>query len=268
MRFYASATKAPVNQPEGATVRVRRSAGFTLIELLVVIAIIAILAAILFPVFAQARDKARQTACLNNEKQITLGILQYIQDYDEAFPVSVVNRSATPAAGTIIGWADAIQPYVKSIAVYQCPSEPSEPSTNPASPGYTDYFINKNASDGDQTLPLSQNPAMTFLIGEGGSTNATPLANSTARFRSNGCNGAGDTTTLDPFLPVCPAPGLAYNLGGGGQRHALGANYGFLDGHTKWIKNLTNQTSNTIWNGLTPFTQSLSNPTFRVRDYP
>ena len=68
-------------------VKVTTKRGFTLIELLVVIAIIAILAAILFPVFAKAREKARQTTCLSNVKQITLGILQYAQDYDERFPM-------------------------------------------------------------------------------------------------------------------------------------------------------------------------------------
>ena len=73
----------------GLSTLARRSrAGFTLIELLVVIAIIAILAAILFPVFAQARDKARQSSCLSNEKQMALGILAYTQDYDEIFPLS------------------------------------------------------------------------------------------------------------------------------------------------------------------------------------
>lgn len=245
-----------------------RVAGFTLIELLVVIAIISILAAILFPVFAQAREKARQTSCLNNEKQITLGILQYIQDWDEAFPVSVINRSVSPPADALIGWADAIQPYVKSLAVYQCPSEPAPASLDPRAAGYTDYWINKNASDGGQVLPECKNPAITLLVGEGGSTNGTPLANSTARFRSNGCNGAGDTTTLDPTLPVCPGPGLVNNLGGGGQRHALGANFGFMDGHVKWYKNQTSQASRQIWNGLTPFSQSGNDPTFRLRDSP
>lgn len=242
-----------------------RPRGFTLIELLVVIAIIAILAAILFPVFAQAREKARAAACMSNEKQITLGVLQYIQDYEECFPVSVVNRAVVPPAGAIIGWADAIQPYIKNVQVYQCPSESSAPVLTPQTAGYTDYWINKNASDGDQNLPQSEFPSLTLLIGEGGSSTGTPLANQTARFRSNGCNGAGDTTTLDPFLPVCPGPGLATNLAGGGQRHTLGANYGFLDGHVKWYKNPTNQTSTVIYNGATPFTTSLSNPTFRVR---
>ncbi len=90
---------------------------FTLIELLVVIAIIAILAAILFPVFAQAREKARQTACLSNMKQIALGIVQYTQDYDELLPPSRNN-----SMGVVTPWHWLIQPYVKNLQVFKCPS--------------------------------------------------------------------------------------------------------------------------------------------------
>src|SRR5919205_521722 len=94
-----------------------KSAGFTLIELLVVIAIIAILAAILFPVFARARDKARQTACLSNMKQIGTGIMMYAQDYDELLPPSRNNST-----GGVTPWHWLIQPYVKSLPVFKCPS--------------------------------------------------------------------------------------------------------------------------------------------------
>jgi len=89
--------------------------GFTLIELLVVIAIIAILAAILFPVFAQVREKARAISCTSNEKQMGLGILQYIQDNDEAFPMNeyASNLNGT-ADGPLIYWTDAILPYMKN----------------------------------------------------------------------------------------------------------------------------------------------------------
>lgn len=86
---------------------------FTLIELLVVIAIIAILAAILFPVFAQAREKARQTACLSNQKQIGLAILMYAQDYDESLPFAAVKISDTDP---LVMWYDVVEPYVKSGA--------------------------------------------------------------------------------------------------------------------------------------------------------
>ena len=119
------------------------SRGFTLIELLVVIAIIAILAAILFPVFARARENARRTSCLSNLKQIGLGAMQYSQDYDEYYVAAYQKGSGSnhalttdPAlpgyyfymsfgqgsAGRVISWQDLIYPYVKSIPLYTCPS--------------------------------------------------------------------------------------------------------------------------------------------------
>ncbi|RYG03305.1 MAG: DUF1559 domain-containing protein, partial [Chitinophagaceae bacterium] len=102
--------------------------GFTLIELLVVIAIIAILAAILFPVFGRARENARRSSWQSNLKQIALGVKQYTQDYDEKFP-----PRRKPAAGEperpngIYGWATMIQPYLKSEQIFQCPSESEAP---------------------------------------------------------------------------------------------------------------------------------------------
>src|SRR5205823_175043 len=123
---------------------------FTLIELLVVIAIIAILAAILFPVFAQARESARTTSCLSNTKQLGLGILQYIQDYDEKFPLWIycdsvggANPSPNSGPGTVdtpwgpwknnhIGWDKTVQPYVKNVQVFKCPSnDVGVDATNP-----------------------------------------------------------------------------------------------------------------------------------------
>jgi prepilin-type N-terminal cleavage/methylation domain-containing protein/prepilin-type processing-associated H-X9-DG protein len=91
--------------------------GFTLIELLVVIAIIAILAAILFPVFSKARTRALQTACMNNVKQISTAFLSYFQDYDEKFPP----YAGVQAWGDHLGWSERLNPYIKSMDVYKCP---------------------------------------------------------------------------------------------------------------------------------------------------
>lgn len=109
-----------------------RQHGFTLIELLVVIAIIAILAAILFPVFSQVREKARQASCLSNLKQIGLGLLQYLQDYDESFPPHERNWNqfhsrpvcqwAATAANPYLRFPVLIHPYLRNWDVYQCPS--------------------------------------------------------------------------------------------------------------------------------------------------
>lgn len=107
---------------------------FTLIELLVVIAIISILAAILFPVFAQAREKARQTTCLSNEKQIGLAILQYVQDYDETMPFGGWNPIKAPDnTDSCYSWRYTVQPYVKNAGVFLCPSyeRPQEPLWSP-----------------------------------------------------------------------------------------------------------------------------------------
>lgn len=103
------------------TTRQRATSGFTLIELLIVIAIIAILAAILFPVFAQARAKARQTSCLSNQKQIGLAVMQYVQDYDETYPTCNQTYRANDNTMGRSSWMRHIYTYTKSIDIFKCP---------------------------------------------------------------------------------------------------------------------------------------------------
>lgn len=107
---------------------------FTLIELLVVIAIIAILAAILFPVFAQARDKARAASCLSNTKQMGLGITMYAQDYDETYPQAYWYANDLNGANGYNQWSGLIQPYVKNVGIFVCPSDPNK-GLRPTNPG-------------------------------------------------------------------------------------------------------------------------------------
>ncbi|MDW8106028.1 MAG: prepilin-type N-terminal cleavage/methylation domain-containing protein [Armatimonadota bacterium] len=105
---------------------VSRRKGFTLIELLVVIAIIAILAAILFPVFAQAREKARQTQCMSNLRQSATAVLMYAQDADEFFPMALYAPAPRAGGGNCVMTVfDVIQPYMRSIDITRCPSDPN-----------------------------------------------------------------------------------------------------------------------------------------------
>jgi prepilin-type N-terminal cleavage/methylation domain-containing protein/prepilin-type processing-associated H-X9-DG protein len=113
---------------------------FTLIELLVVIAIIAILAAILFPVFAQAREKARQTSCLSNQKQLGLGVMMYAQDYDETYPMTA-NYAEPTVTRTL--WSDQVAPYLKNRDIFKCPSAVSPGYPNGwAARGYSSVGMN------------------------------------------------------------------------------------------------------------------------------
>ncbi len=120
--------------------------GFTLIELLVVIAIIAILAAILFPVFAKAREKARQSACLSNVKQITLAMLMYAQDYDEIVPRCSQWVPGWP--GYVYKWPQLIYPYTSNVQIMSCPSSGTANYGYPGGPadalfqGWNGYGVN------------------------------------------------------------------------------------------------------------------------------
>src|SRR5213080_4811739 len=126
----------PLGEQRRHSMRKRR--GFTLIELLVVIAIIAILAAILFPVFAQARDKARMATCISNMRQIGSALMMYVQDYDETYPYIRFHEWSAERGTHCYVWRNAIRPYLNSIDVLACPSNPFS-RTTPGTPGPRGY---------------------------------------------------------------------------------------------------------------------------------
>jgi prepilin-type N-terminal cleavage/methylation domain-containing protein/prepilin-type processing-associated H-X9-DG protein len=225
----------------------RISSGFTLIELLVVIAIIAILAAILFPVFAQAREKARQSSCLSNLKQISLGVVQYLQDYDEAFFPTVTERQAptgtpdTAQARYIFSYRNRIDPYVKSQAVYKCLSAPDWADLAAGNWYPTDYGMQLNEANIE---PNANNHADDYRgagaidLRDFGFNEDTPLSTITtpANFILVADAGRSDGTASRGGL--YPQP-WAFDYAGQARpvaRHQEGTNFGFADGHVKWSK--------------------------------
>lgn len=221
--------------------RITAKNAFTLIELLVVVAIICLLTAILFPVFARARETARRSACQSNMKQLGLGVIQYCQDYDDRFPFST-DGSADGSKG----WAGRINTYVKNVDVFACPSD-----TNRGRPrisyainnnlgGYATYFIGTYGVYKSVNQSQMIAPALSVLLLEVTKapvdvTNPTEMqsassdgeeflaGNGNTRFATGMISGCKDYYTL--------------NLGEtNNARHFDGANYLAADGHVKWYK--------------------------------
>lgn len=215
----------------------RKSRGFTLIELLVVIAIIAILAAILFPVFARARENARRSSCMSNVKQLALGILMYTQDYDEKLPGI---RKASDTPGLYVSWVTMIQPYAKSTQVYTCPD--GVPFYDP---NYPSYGCNYNLGVDATTVSLAAvgTPAETVMIGDSWAHLAAPNDQLGYYDMYPPSLFAAGTKWWEKVAGSAPA----YN-GSLTQQHFDGANVGYVDGHVKWSKlpgPLTNDS--TLW---------------------
>lgn len=199
--------------------------GFTLIELLVVIAIIALLAAILFPVFARARENARKSSCLNNLKQIGLGLSQYTQDYDEQFSAA----SMTPASVTtqIYSWQNLLMPYVKSIQLFVCPSNSNSTKGKIGCPTCT---------------PVKGNPdniAISYGANVGKNNNYGPFRNASG---GGGVNLADMPKTAEviavgeyrwawPDIAIADNGASTYLFG-----HLNQSNFLFCDGHVKSMK--------------------------------
>ena len=197
---------------------------FTLIELLIVIAVIAILAAILFPVFAQAREKARQTSCLSNLKQLGTGLLMYAQDYDEQLPLAAY---ATDTGA--VTWHDIIDPYLKNKDVWLCPS--SQVKRTDAGGARTTHFgynvryltnlaLDFSNVDSQQAVSLSAivSPTETICLTDAKSSVSASWCGDDGKF----------------LLP--PSEASADCWGRPNPLHSEGSNLFWMDGHAKWAK--------------------------------
>jgi prepilin-type N-terminal cleavage/methylation domain-containing protein/prepilin-type processing-associated H-X9-DG protein len=235
----------------------RSKRAFTLIELLVVIAIIAILAAILFPVFAQARGKARAISCMSNTKQLGLGVLMYAQDYDEVFPLGVQNDWNE-------SWPVKVQPYVKSLEIFRCPDDGNRTQPDwtvgwagiPISysangfigwNGSADVFIGVLGMGQTWVSPMTRSsadvgkPAETILLTDkhnadvlkaGGWGNLSSFAPGCVIIGNTDWDGLATGRLPDGRI----APTVAYPQGRNGSvstTHSQMANFVFCDGHAK-----------------------------------
>jgi prepilin-type N-terminal cleavage/methylation domain-containing protein/prepilin-type processing-associated H-X9-DG protein len=244
-----------------------RNSAFTLIELLVVIAIIAILAAILFPVFAQAREKARQSTCLSNEKQIDLGVLMYVQDYDETFPRMKITPAPAPRASWAnYTWEDAVGPYIKNGTItvtwasadgtqpvtltaggiWLCPSQPGTDQRNIYGGNDTIFTDQYYGSNGNPIKPTTvaqiTRPSDVVMISENNDIQSygglgDPRLSGDAYWQCGTtwqCSGPNSGAQWD-----ADKQGNEANVWQWGQmaryRHNGTANFAFADGHVKSI---------------------------------
>jgi prepilin-type N-terminal cleavage/methylation domain-containing protein/prepilin-type processing-associated H-X9-DG protein len=191
--------------------------GFTLIELLVVIAIIAILAAILFPVFARAREKARQASCLSNTKQLGLSFMMYTQDYDERTPA---DYQITGMPTNVCYWRFLLEPYIKNWQVFNCPSgltvqDASDPNTQYVNNyGFNGYIVNIS-------LAQMSAPASCAAMGDSRHWFGSQGGGGSFAYPNMGING----------VACCSYATNPPN----GTRHTGGSNIAFCDGHAKWL---------------------------------
>ncbi len=199
-----------------------RRSGFTLIELLVVIAIIAILASILFPVFARARAKARQASCASSQKQLTLGLLMYADDYDEILPP----RYYDAGGGVFMHWdTHYAQPYITSTDILTCPE------TKQRSFGYNDTYVQ------GQFLGSVYSPSETVMLcdskkcfdSSGAVVGPDHRIDAPSNFGSPPAKPANDTDAE----PVAGDPGWVTRPQ---AAHNDGTNIAWVDGHVKWKK--------------------------------
>ena len=206
----------------------QKNSAFTLIELLVVIAIIAILAAILFPVFARARENARRSSCQSNLKQIGLGILQYSQDYDEMMP-------AVSLAGNI-RWEDMVQPYIKSRQLFVCPSNTSTVFFAGTTGNWFNHYLgngNNNAGASAGTGFNYRRPMDATIFTSAPADperSVTSLAEIQAPAQAILVSETNGTRNSSNVYSTSAAGGLVFT------NHLGTTNYLFSDGHVKSLK--------------------------------